>query len=228
MEPSLCRRTLSGMRGFCSCSQHLLRLTLDPSPSIVHLFRRWNPTMILTMVIISTMTIICIIRHKTYYDDYSYYNCFSLIIAIIAIILIICFRLAGICGLSSTIRARLQETCSLCHPHSKHSGKTCGCACWRHRNHSVPPAKRLSGRTRRPPAGSRRRMRDVVCQLVGIGMVPWYVMNGRGVDCATVRHEVWHGERFHVSTIIHHVWSLLPSDIHVQYHCHLDLPAVHR
>ena len=29
--------------------------------------------MILTMVIISTMTIICIIRHKTYYDDYSYY-----------------------------------------------------------------------------------------------------------------------------------------------------------
>ena len=113
-----------------------------------------------------------IISHKTYYDDYSYYNCFSLIIAIIAIILIISFRLAGICGLSSTIRARLQETCSLCHPHSKHSGKTCSCACWRHRNHSVPPAQRLSGRTRRPPAGCRRRMRDVVCQLVGIGMVP--------------------------------------------------------
>ena len=42
--------------------QHLLRLTLDPSPSIVHLFRRWNPTMILTMVIMSTMTIICIIH----------------------------------------------------------------------------------------------------------------------------------------------------------------------
>ena len=148
MEPSLCRQTLSSMRGFCSCSQHLLLLTLDPSPLIVHLFRRRNPTMILTMVIISTMTIICIIRHKTYYEDYSYYNCFSLIIAIIAIILIICFRLAGICGLSSTIRARLQETCSLCHPHSKHSGKTCGCACWRHRNHSVPPKQRLSGRTR--------------------------------------------------------------------------------
>ena len=35
-----------------------------PSPSSVHLFRRWNPTMILTMVIISTMTTICIIRHK--------------------------------------------------------------------------------------------------------------------------------------------------------------------
>ena len=172
MEPLLCRRTLSGMLGSYSCSQHLLQLTLDPSPSIVQLFRRWNPTTNLTMLIISIMTIICIIRHKTYYDDYSYYNCFSLIIAIIAIILIICFRLAGICGLSSTIRARLQETCSLCHPHSKHSGKTCGCACWRHRNHSVPPAKRLSGRTRRPPAGSRRRMRDVVCQLVGIGMVP--------------------------------------------------------
>ena len=60
--------------------------------------------------------------------------------------------------------------------------------------------ERLSGRTQRPPAGCRRRMRDVVCQLVGIGMVSWYVMNGRGVDCATVQHEVWHGERFHVST----------------------------
>ena len=44
MEPLLCRRTLSGMLEFYSCSQHLLRLTLDPSPSIVHLFRRWNPS----------------------------------------------------------------------------------------------------------------------------------------------------------------------------------------
>ena len=34
------------MLGFYSCSQHLLRLTLDPSPSIVHLFQRWNPTML--------------------------------------------------------------------------------------------------------------------------------------------------------------------------------------
>ena len=134
--------------GFYSCSPHLLRLTLDPSPLIVHLFRRWNPTIILTMVIISAMTILCIILNKTYYDNYSYYNCFSLIIAIIAITLIICFRLAGICGLSSFVRAQLQETCSPCHPHSKHSGKTCGCACWRHRNQSVPPAQRLSGRTR--------------------------------------------------------------------------------
>ena len=159
------------MLWFYSCSQHLLQLTLYPIPSIVHLFRRWNPTTILTMVIISIMTIICIISHKTYYDNYSCYNCFLFIIAIIAIILIVCFRLAGICGLSSTIRALLQETCSLCHPHAKHSGKTCGCACWRHRNHSVPPEKRLSGRTRRPPARSRRRIRDVVCQLVGIRMV---------------------------------------------------------
>ena len=29
-----------------------------------------------------------------------------------------------------------------------------------------------------------------------------------------------------MSTLIHHVWSLPPSDIHVQSHCHLDLPAV--
>ena len=59
---------------FYSCSQHLLQLTLDPSPSIVHLFRRWNPTTILTMVIISIMTIKCIIHNKPYYDNYSYYS----------------------------------------------------------------------------------------------------------------------------------------------------------
>ena len=56
----------------------------------------------------------------------------------------VCFRLTGICGLSSSIRARLQETCSLCHHHSKYSGKTCRCTCWRHRSHSVPPEQRLS------------------------------------------------------------------------------------
>ena len=39
-------------------AQLLQRQTLDPSLSIVHLFRRWNPTMILRMVIISIMTII--------------------------------------------------------------------------------------------------------------------------------------------------------------------------
>ena len=132
--------------------------------------------MILTMVIISTMTIICIIRHKTYYEDCSYYNCFSFIIAIIDIILIICFRLAGICGLSSTIRALLQVTCSLCHPHSKHSGKTCGCACWRHRNHSVPPVC-IPGSRYMPPRG--HGMHTVV--TVNAATWPRHTYRGHGI-----------------------------------------------
>ncbi len=154
MAPSFCHWKLSGMLGFYSCSQLLQRQTLEPSLSIVHLFRHWNPTMILRMVIISIMTIIRIM-------------------SIIASILIIWFRLAGICGLSSCVRAWLQEACSLLHPHSKYFGKTCSCTCWRHQNHSVPPVQRLSGCTRWPQAGCRWRMLDVVCQLVGIGMVLW-------------------------------------------------------
>ena len=44
------------------------------SKSFDLLFRRWNPTMILRMVIISIMTIIRIMGYKTYYHDYSYYT----------------------------------------------------------------------------------------------------------------------------------------------------------
>ena len=54
-----------------------------------------------------------------------------------------------------------------------------------------------------------------------------YVMDGKGI-AGTVRHEVQHGERIHVNKIIYHVRGLLPSDIHILFHCHLDLPAVHR
>ncbi len=61
-------------------------------------------------------------------------------------------------------------------------------------------------------------MQDVVCQLVGIGMVPQYVMNGKGA-VGTVRHVVLPGEMLHVNTIIHHVQGLLPSDIHSLYPC---------
>jgi len=82
------------------------------------------------------------------------------------------YSLVGVGWFSGCVRARLEETCSLCHPHRKYPGKTSCCACWSHWNHSSPPAKRLSGSTRRPQAGCRRRMQDVVCQLVGIGMVP--------------------------------------------------------
>ena len=41
----LCRQIQSGHHGmpeYCSCFQPLLRRTLDPSPSTVHLCRQWN------------------------------------------------------------------------------------------------------------------------------------------------------------------------------------------
>ena len=38
----LCRQIQSGMPEYCSCFQPLLRRTLDPSPSTVHLCRQWN------------------------------------------------------------------------------------------------------------------------------------------------------------------------------------------
>ncbi len=39
-------------------------------------------------------------------------------------------------------------------------------------HHSIPLAQHHLDRTRRLQAGWRRWMQDVVCQLVGIGMVP--------------------------------------------------------
>ena len=64
MAPLLCRRILSGMLGFCFCSQHLLWLTLDPSPSNAHWYRHWKHTTILRMVIISIILIMIIIHVK--------------------------------------------------------------------------------------------------------------------------------------------------------------------
>ena len=64
MAPLLCRRILSGMHGFCFCSQHLLWLTLDPSPSNAHWYRHWKHTTILIMVIISIISIMNIIHVK--------------------------------------------------------------------------------------------------------------------------------------------------------------------
>jgi hypothetical protein len=74
---------------------------------------------------------------------------------------------------SDCILARPQDVCSLCHPDTKHSGKTARCLSRRHRGHSTPPLQRLSCRTRRPLAGIWRCLLDAVCQLVGIGMVHW-------------------------------------------------------
>ena len=57
MEASL-HLILFGMLGFFSCSQHLLLLTPDPSPSTGHLCQCRKPTTILRIIIISIMTLI--------------------------------------------------------------------------------------------------------------------------------------------------------------------------
>ncbi len=53
-------------------------------------------------------------------------------------------------------------------------------------NNSIPPQELLSRRSRRQQAGWRRWMQDLVCKLVGDGVVPWYVMNGKG-SSASIR-----------------------------------------
>jgi hypothetical protein len=50
-----------------------------------------------------------------------------------------------------------------------------------------PLRTHFPGAARRPPAGFWRRMQDVVCQLMGIGMVPRYVMKAKGVQ-GTAQH----------------------------------------
>jgi hypothetical protein len=46
-------------------------------------------------------------------------------------------------------------------------------------------------------------MQDVVCQLVGIGMVPRYIMKANRVE-GTVQHGVRHGE----VVLLHHLFQL--------------------
>ena len=91
-------------------------------------------------------------------------------------------RLAWFCWFPGPIRARLQETNSLRHPNRQYLGKTARSSCRWHRNNSAPPAQSFRGSARRPPGGVRGRMQDVVCQLVGIGLVPRYVMKAIGVE----------------------------------------------
>ena len=119
------------------------------------------------MLIICIIAIICIIQ----------------IMCIIAIILIMSHyfgRMVGISWFQSGIRAWLQETYPVCHSHTEYPGKTsCSTRRWQW-NYSAPLAQRLSGRSRWPQAGFGRWMPDVVRQLVGVRMVPGYVMNGEG------------------------------------------------
>ena len=77
MVPFLCPQILYGMPRFYCCSQHLLRLTLDPSPSNAHSYRRWKRSTILKMVIISIkslisiMCIMLIIAITTFQDGWN-------------------------------------------------------------------------------------------------------------------------------------------------------------
>jgi hypothetical protein len=113
------------------------------------------------------------------------------------------FRLVVIWRFPCPIRARLQETNSLRHSYRKYPGKTAGNSSRRHRNHSPSPAQFLSGSARRSPAEFRGRMQDVVCQLVGIGMVPRSVLKANSVE-GTVRHGVQHGE----VVLLYHLFQL--------------------
>ncbi len=106
------------------------------------------------------------------YLNYTEYMLYSLML----------FRLAGICRFPSPIRAQLQETNSLRYPCWKYPGKTASSSCRWHWNHSAQHAQSFSRRARRSRGGFRGRKQDVLCQLVGFGLVPRYVMKAVGVE----------------------------------------------
>ena len=133
------------------------------------------------------IAIICIYLH---YDNYAYYinHCW----------LIIACRMVGVCWIACGIRAWLQKTYPVHRSHSEYPGQTSLGACRWHRYYPAQQAQRLFGRSRRSQAGRRRWMPDVVRQLMGIGMVPWPVINLTGLQRAMQQ-----GERFHVITMCH-------------------------
>ncbi len=108
-------------------------------------------------------------------------------------VIISLISLAEICRFQCHIRARLQEPLEILYAILMESilgklpvvpvGDT----------GTIPhcPAQSLFRSARRQSAGFRGRMQDVVCQLMGIGMVPRYVMKAKSVE-GTVRHGVRH------------------------------------
>jgi hypothetical protein len=163
MEHSWCRQIQFGMQGFCSFSLPHRKPTPVWKRLSVHSCRRWKHMTILRMVVVSIISLI-------------------LFMWIILLYLLKHFRLAGICRFLGPVQARPQETYSLCHSHLNYPGKTAGRSCRWHRNHSAPPAQSFRGSARWPPGGVWGRMQDVVCQLVGIGLVPRYVMKAIGLE----------------------------------------------
>ncbi len=84
----LCPRKQSGMPEYCSCSQPLLRQTLGPSPSAVHLCRRWKHTTILKMVL---YVLYVLYQLNVLYVLYALYVLYVLYVLCI-LYLLFCFR----------------------------------------------------------------------------------------------------------------------------------------
>ncbi len=57
-------------------------------------------------------------------------------------------------------------------------------------------------------------MPDVVCQLVGTGMILGYVINGEGGSARDATQRKVPCERAHTVTHNHHVWGMLPSALY--------------
>ena len=146
---------------------------------IIHIIADWQE---INQQLLPLFAFICIM---TYYTNYCW--------------LISC-RMVGVCWIACGIRAWLQKTYPVRRSHSEYPGQTSLGACRWHRYYPAQNAQRLFGRSRRPEAGRRRWMPDVVRQLVGIGMVPWHVINLTGFKRAKPRRKVpcepWHDAMF--------------------------------
>ncbi len=97
---------------------------------------------------------------------------YQLLSLLSSLILFELFRMARIGWFSDFVQAGLQETESVRHTDTEYPEETASCTRLRHGADSTLPAQLLSWRARRSQAGCRQWMPDVVCQLVGIGMVP--------------------------------------------------------
>jgi hypothetical protein len=91
-------------------------------------------------------------------------------------------RMVGINWFASCIRAQPQKSDPVRNTDSEYPGKTASCTSWWHRDHPTPPVPPLSWGAWRPQAGFWWWMPYVVCQFVGIGLVPWYVMKLGGLS----------------------------------------------
>ena len=189
MEDLWSHQTLFGMLGFCSSFLSQPKPTRAPRRLIVLSCRRWKHTTILIMVIIDFIAIMSILDIIVFKCDrpsldpvlfppdifrqlYDINVSLLLLRLLSLLILFELFRMARICWFLDFVRARLQETGSVRHTYSEYPGKTASCTRRRHGDNSTPPAQPLSWRAWRLQAGCWRWMPDVVCQLVGIWMVP--------------------------------------------------------